>query len=104
MVMFSKVAAGRAKTQRSIALSVRCWPQKVCRGYYPLWYLSSRFPAFGQNGARVVHRTLSSIANYHDDSARVYLMGQSAGAHIAAMLALDDHYLLAGSAPGASAA
>ena len=52
-----------------------------------------RFPAFVQDGALAVKWVRDNIARYGGDSARIGLSGHSAGAYIAAMLALDRHYL-----------
>lgn len=60
-----------------------------------------RFPVFIEDAARSVAWTLRYIDRYGGDPARVFVMGHSAGAHIALMLALDQRYL---AAAGASAA
>jgi acetyl esterase/lipase len=52
-----------------------------------------QFPAFVQDAALAVRWVKDHIASYGGDPSRVYLMGQSAGAHIAAMVALDSVYL-----------
>lgn len=51
------------------------------------------FPAFVEDGAQAVRWTRDHIAQYGGDPNRLYLMGHSAGAHTAALLALDSHYL-----------
>jgi acetyl esterase/lipase len=56
-------------------------------------YPRVRFPAFVEDGARAVRWTRDHIAQYGGDPGRIYVMGHSAGAHIAAMLALDRNYL-----------
>ncbi|MDZ7828896.1 MAG: alpha/beta hydrolase [Halofilum sp. (in: g-proteobacteria)] len=56
-------------------------------------YPEVRFPAFVEDGARAVRWTRDNIARYGGDPDRIHVMGHSAGAHIAAMLALDRHYL-----------
>lgn len=53
------------------------------------------FPAFVEDGASAVAWTLANIAQHGGDPARVSLMGHSAGAHIAMMLALDTQWLKA---------
>jgi acetyl esterase/lipase len=58
-------------------------------------YPEARFPDFVEDGARAVAWTRENVAAYGGDPARIYLMGHSAGAHIAAMLTLDPHYLRA---------
>ena len=51
------------------------------------------FPAFVEDGATAVAWVFAHGASYGGDLSRVYVMGHSAGAHIAALLALDGHYL-----------
>src|SRR3954453_21256250 len=48
-----------------------------------------RFPSFIQDAAMAVAWTRVHVARYGGDPGQVFLMGHSAGAHIAAMLALD---------------
>ncbi|MES2754998.1 MAG: alpha/beta hydrolase [Pseudomonadota bacterium] len=54
-----------------------------------------RFPAFVQDGAMAVKWVRDNVARYGGDPARVALSGHSAGAYIAAMLALDRRWLQA---------
>ena len=54
-----------------------------------------RFPAFVQDGASAIRWTRDHIADYGGDPKRITLSGHSAGAYIAAMLALDGRYLRA---------
>ena len=56
-------------------------------------YPAVRFPSFVDDGAAAVAWTLTHIAKFGGDPARVFVMGHSAGAHIAALLALDGDYL-----------
>ncbi len=58
-------------------------------------YPQVRFPAFVEDGAATVAWTLRSIGGHGGDPRRVFLMGHSAGAHIAALLATDPSYLAA---------
>ncbi len=58
------------------------------------------FPGFVQDGAAAVAWTRSNIARYGGDPARIAVSGHSAGAHIAAMVALDPQWLAAAGAPG----
>lgn len=51
------------------------------------------FPVFVSDAALAVAWTLREISRYGGDPARVFLMGHSAGAHIAALLALDRRHL-----------
>lgn len=53
------------------------------------------FPAFVQDAALAVRWVKDHIAKYGGDPERVYLMGQSAGAQIAALVAFDPTYLRA---------
>ncbi|MEO5701926.1 MAG: alpha/beta hydrolase [Casimicrobiaceae bacterium] len=64
-------------------------------------YPEVRFPGFLQDGARAVRWTVDHIGEWGGDPRRVVLMGHSAGAYNAAMLALDRQWLAgAGVAPG----
>lgn len=51
------------------------------------------FPAFVEDGARAVAWAHRNAPSYGGDPRRIYLMGHSAGAQIAALLALDRRYL-----------
>jgi acetyl esterase/lipase len=53
------------------------------------------FPAFVEDGAAVVRWVRDNISTYGGDTNHLYLMGHSAGSHIAALLTLDAHYLKA---------
>ena len=52
-----------------------------------------RYPAFIEDGAAAVSWTLDHLAEIGGDPARVHVMGHSAGAYIAMMLALDGRWL-----------
>ena len=52
-----------------------------------------RFPGFVQDGAAAVRWAMANAARFGGDGQRIVLMGHSAGAHIAAMLALDEQWL-----------
>ena len=52
------------------------------------------FPAFVEDGAQAVAWVLNNAGQYDLDPDRVFLMGHSAGAHIAALLSLDQRYLV----------
>ena len=54
-----------------------------------------RFPVFIQDAAAAVAWTRENIAHYGGDPHSIFLMGHSAGAHIAAMLTLDRQWLAA---------
>ena len=59
-----------------------------------------RFPVFVEDGARAVRWVRDHVSKYGGDPRRICLVGHSAGAYKAAMLALDQHYLReAGVAP-----
>ena len=58
-------------------------------------YPMVRFPAFVEDGARVVKWTRDHAADYGCDPKKIFVMGHSSGAHIAAMLALNEKYLAA---------
>lgn len=51
------------------------------------------FPDFLDDAAKAARWVKDNIARHGGDPQRVFLMGHSAGAHIAAMLALDAEYL-----------
>ena len=57
-----------------------------------------RFPDFVADAAAAVTWTLRNIASYGGDPRRVFVMGHSAGAHIALLLTLDRRYLVAAGA------
>ncbi len=52
-----------------------------------------RFPGFVEDGAAAVRWAEAHAEEFGGDGGRVVLMGHSAGAHIAAMLALDERWL-----------
>jgi acetyl esterase/lipase len=52
-----------------------------------------RYPAFIEDGASAVAWVIQHLDEFGGDPARVHLAGHSAGAYIAAMLALDDRWL-----------
>lgn len=56
-------------------------------------YPEVRFPQFIGDGARALKWTRAQIATYGGDPAKLFVMGHSSGAHIAAMLALNEEYL-----------
>ena len=61
----------------------------------------TRFPGFIEDGALAVKWARDNVARYGGDPKRISVSGHSAGAHIAAMLALDRHFLRdAGVDPG----
>jgi acetyl esterase/lipase len=56
-------------------------------------YPDVTFPAFVQDGALAVRWVHDNADRLGGDPQHIYLMGHSAGAHIAALLTLDGHYL-----------
>lgn len=56
-------------------------------------YPEVTFPAFLEDGAAAVDWVRHNVAGYGGDRGRIVLMGHSAGAHIAAMLAIDGRWL-----------
>jgi acetyl esterase/lipase len=56
-------------------------------------YPEVRYPDFLDDSARAVAWTAKNIAGYGGDPGKLFLMGHSAGAYNAAMLALDKRYL-----------
>jgi len=56
-------------------------------------YPEARFAEFLQDGAQAVAWTKLNIERFGGNPDRVFLMGHSAGAHIAAMLTLDGSWL-----------
>jgi acetyl esterase/lipase len=64
-------------------------------------YPEVRFPSFLEDGAAAVTWVQNHIGSYGGDPRQIYVMGHSAGAYNAAMLAFDPRYLKA--AGGSSA-
>jgi len=58
-------------------------------------YPQVRYPRFIEDSARAIAWTLREVQRYGGDPRRVYLMGHSAGAYNAAMVALDSRWLVA---------
>ncbi len=56
-------------------------------------YPEVKFPGFVTDGARALRWTRDNVAAYGGDPCRLFVMGHSAGAYIAAMLALDPQWL-----------
>ncbi|MGH7897891.1 MAG: alpha/beta hydrolase [Candidatus Binatia bacterium] len=52
-----------------------------------------KFPVFMEDAARVVRWCRDHVAELGGDPTRIYLMGHSAGGHIAVLLAVDERYL-----------
>lgn len=58
-------------------------------------YPQVKFPAFVEDSAQAVRWVHDNIVRYGGDIGRVFVMGHSAGAYNAAMLAADESYLSA---------
>lgn len=56
-------------------------------------YPSVKFPNFVDDAALAVSYVRAHASEWGGDPNKIYLLGHSAGAHIAAMLALDNEYL-----------
>lgn len=56
-------------------------------------YPEVTFPAFLEDAAASVAWTKKNVARYGGNPSKVFVMGHSAGAHVAAMIALDPQYL-----------
>lgn len=56
-------------------------------------YPEVRFPAFVEDAAKAVRWTRNVVDGYGGDPKKIFVMGHSSGAHIAAMLAMDGKYL-----------
>ena len=52
-----------------------------------------RFPGFVEDGAEAMRWVRANIGEYSGDPDRIVVMGHSAGAHLAAMLAVDPQWL-----------
>jgi len=58
-------------------------------------YPDVKFPAFVEDAAAALAWVHNNVADYHGDTARLYLSGHSSGAHMAALVAADKQYLAA---------
>ncbi|HEY8011381.1 MAG TPA: alpha/beta hydrolase [Rudaea sp.] len=58
-------------------------------------YPDVRFPSFMHDAANAAKWTFTHAAEFGGDARRVFVMGHSAGGHIAALLACDKRYLAA---------
>jgi len=70
----------------------------VSRGYVavlPAYRLhpQGKFPGFIEDAARAVAWVHQHASEVGGDPGRIFLMGHSAGAHIASLLTFDEHYL-----------
>jgi acetyl esterase/lipase len=58
-------------------------------------YPNAKFPAFVEDAALAFKWTRDNAAGWGGNVSKIFVMGHSAGAHIAALLALDPQYLRA---------
>ncbi len=56
-------------------------------------YPQARYPDFLEDGAQVVRWVKNNVGRFGGDPDKIFLKGHSAGAHIAAMLAIDARWL-----------
>jgi acetyl esterase/lipase len=56
-------------------------------------YPDARFPGFVEDAAAAVSWTFEHAPDFGGDPSRVFVMGHSAGAHIASLVHYDDRYL-----------
>jgi acetyl esterase/lipase len=83
---------GRRQDYRFVAQAL------VTRGFIAVipdyrLYPEVKFPTFIEDGALAVSWVAHNISGFGGEVARLFLMGHSAGAYIAAMLALNSSYL-----------
>ncbi len=62
-------------------------------------YPGAKFPAFQNDAAQAVRWVRENIGAYGGDTNAIFIMGHSAGAHIAALTVVDPKYLQAAGAP-----
>jgi len=56
-------------------------------------YPEVRFPEFVEDGAAAVAWALANLKRYGADPRKIFVMGHSSGAHIGALVAMDERYL-----------
>ena len=92
--------SGSKRTYRYVAKAL------ARRGYVAVLpdyriYPQARYPDFLDDGAQAVRWVKDNVQRFGGDPQKIFLMGHSAGAHIAAMLAIDATWLQkVASAPG----
>jgi acetyl esterase/lipase len=62
-------------------------------------YPQVKMPGFMEDAARAANWVQAHAADYSADPQRLYLMGHSAGAHLAALVSLDTRYFAASGSP-----
>jgi acetyl esterase/lipase len=60
---------------------------------------AATFPAWVEDGARAVRWARDNAARFGGDTARIFVVGHSAGGHTAALLALDERFLRGAGVP-----
>lgn len=85
---------GRRQDYRWVARALAAQGFLVLVPDYRL-YPEVRYPGFLEDGAAAVRWAVDNAASLDGDPARIVLIGHSAGAYNAAMLALDPHWLRA---------
>lgn len=58
-------------------------------------YPDALFPAWVEDAAHAMRWTVDNAEKFNGDTGRIFVVGHSAGAHTAALLALDEKYLRA---------
>ena len=84
--------SGSKRTYRYVAKAL------ARRGYVAVLpdyriYPQARYPGFLDDGAQAVRWVKDNVQRFGGDPQKIFLMGHSAGAHIAAMLAIDATWL-----------
>jgi acetyl esterase/lipase len=84
--------SGSKRTYRYVAKAL------ARRGYVAVLpdyriYPQARYPDFLDDGAQAVRWVKDNVKRFGGDPQKIFLMGHSAGAHIAAMLAIDATWL-----------
>lgn len=72
------------------ALAEQGW---ICASINYRLYPAVKFPAFIDDAALAVKYVHDHASEFGGDPQKIFLLGHSAGAHIATLLALDNHYL-----------
>lgn len=85
---------GSRKQYRFVAAALTGFGYVVVVPEYRL-YPETVFPGFVEDAARAVAWTHEHASEFGGDPRRLFIMGHSAGAHIAAMINFDEQYLLA---------
>ena len=92
LLLWRRLASGSKRTYRYVAKAL------ARRGYVAVLpdyriYPQARYPDFLDDGALAVRWVKDNAKRFGGDPQKIFLMGHSAGAHIAAMLAIDATWL-----------